>query len=100
MGKNQEAVDSSNADWPTIGFYVPVELCSVIPSPIPTIPYDPHAKITFVNPFTMHTIAPSAQDGQAIQRVKRRNGQVADSPGILNRLLKRKMSCISINSDD
>ena len=95
LGKDQKAVDSSDADWPTIGFYVPVDLCKVIPSPIPTIPYDPHAKITFVDPFTTRPISPTAQDGLALQRVNRRNGQVAHSPGMLN-LLKRKMSCLSI----
>jgi len=100
MGKNQEAIESSDADWPTLGFYVPVELCCVISSPTPTIPYDPHARITFVDPFTTHTIASIAQDGLEIQRVKRRDAQVADSPGFLNHLLKRKMSCLSINSDD
>jgi hypothetical protein len=99
MGKNQEAVESSDSNWPTIGFYVPIELCTVISSPIPTIPYDPHAKVTFVDPFTSQTITPSVLDGLVPQHVNRWNGQVASSSGILSRF-KRKLSCVSTSSED
>ena len=104
MGKNQEAVESSDADWPSIGFYVPRELCNVIPSPRPTIPYDPHARVSFVDPFTSKRISPTPQNDLTLQRVKRRHAQVSESPGMFNRLKRKvpmpQVSCTtSYNSD-
>ena len=91
LGKDRDVVDSNDADWPSIGFYVPTNLCNVTPSPIPTIPYDPHAQVSFIDPFTSQMIPPSPQDELALHKVKRRNAQVAELPGIFNRV-KRKVS--------
>ena len=39
--EHQYSLESGNADWPTIGFLVPADLCCVIQAPSPPIPYDP-----------------------------------------------------------
>ncbi len=99
MGKDQYAVDSSDADWPTIGLYVPIHLNCVVSAPVPNIPYDPHAKVSFVDPFTAHVIPPDDQDGLIIPPIERRNALGNASPWNINRFT-RKFSATIIKSAD
>jgi len=92
MGKNQYTIESSDRDWPTIGFYVPVHLCAVTPSPNPIIPYDPLAKVTFVNPFTDQLLPSTYDDLINLTRINRRNALAPEPNSPPKQWLKRKIS--------
>ena len=92
MGKDQHTIEPSDRDWPTIRFYVPVHLCAVTPSPSPNIPYDLHAKVTFINPFTDQFVPSTYDDLINLTRVNRRNALAPESNSPPRRWLKRKLS--------
>jgi len=102
MSKDQEVVESSDADWPCIGFYIPNELCNVTPSPRPAIPYDRHARVSFIDPFTSQTLPPTPPNGLALRRVERRNAQTLELPVPFKRLARKvsQISCKSSCSSD
>jgi len=100
MGRHQEIVDSSDADWPTIGFYVPSHLCAVsLPPPSHIIP-DTFGQISYTNPFTAQQILPPSPDEPPSPTIQRRNGEVEESDGFIKRLLKRKPSCLTDRTMD
>ena len=94
MDKDRHTIEPSDRDWPTIGFYVPAHLCAATPSPHPNIPYDPLAKITFVNPFTEEPLPSTYDDLINLTRINRRNALVPEASSPPRRWLTRKLSGI------
>ena len=91
------AVESSDADWPTIGFYIPSRLCNVTPAPIPAFPYNHSDKddTSFIDPFDpSHRFAPTQGNQSGLANLKRRNAIAPEtgSPPTRYQHLKRKLS--------
>ena len=101
MGKYQEVVETSDADWPTIGFFIPNHLCAVSTPPPQHITYDPFGQAPFVNPFTAQVIpSPSpSPDHTPPSPVKRRNGEVLESDGIFRRITRKASHLINCTKD-
>jgi len=100
MGRHQEFVESSDADWPTFGFYVPSHLCAVSLPPPSRISPDPFGHISYINPFSAQQILPPSPDEPPSPTIQRRNGEVEESDGFIKRLLKRKPSCVTDHTKD
>jgi len=99
MGKHQEAVETSDADWPTIGFFVPTHLCAISTPPPPRINYDPFGQAPFVDPFTAQAIPSSPPDQSPPSPVERRNGEVLESNGIFRRITRKASHMINCSKD-
>jgi hypothetical protein len=79
MNRDQYYIDAANRDWPTIGFYVPIECCAVDPSLPPSVPCDPQARIAFIDPFSTLPLPSAYDDTLNLVRV-RRNAHVPSPP--------------------
>src|SRR6266568_1956848 len=99
MGKDQEVVDPSNDDWPALGFFIPIQLCTVTSPPAPNIQYDLLASVTFINPFATHEPSPPLHNSSLHLPVEQHIGEVAKSNGFFQRI-KRKVSGMSNRSMD
>jgi len=90
MRRDEYAIESSDADWPTIGIYVPTVNSNVSPAPEPvfTVPS------IFMDPFPSQTLPSTYNDLLALSRINR---QLAlntppDSPPTRFQKLRRKLS--------
>jgi hypothetical protein len=79
MDKDQYHIDAANRDWPSIGFYVPIESCAVDPSPPPSVPCDPQARVAFIDPFSTLSLPSAYDDTLNLVRI-RRNAHVPSPP--------------------
>jgi len=98
------AIDSSDADWPTLGFYIPVDICSVEPAPPPVFPYDSIFKrdIPILELHSEQPLPSTYDDYLNLTKVNRRDSLAPepDSPPVTPppspiQRLKRTLSAIS-----
>jgi hypothetical protein len=80
MDQDQYSIDAADRDWPSIGIYIPVQLCAVDPSPPPSIPFDPKAKVTFIDPFSTLPLPSTYDDTLNLSRINRRRNAYVPSP--------------------
>ena len=99
MGQYQEAVETSDADWPAIGFFVPNHLCAISTPPPSRIVYDSFGQNPFTNPFSTQEIPFSLPDQSPPSPVERRNGEVLESNGIFRKLTRKASHMISSSKD-
>ena len=99
MGKYQETVETSDADWPTIGFFVPTRLCEISTPPPPRIHYDPFGQNPFTNPFSAQEIPFPLPDQSPPSPVERRNGEVLESNGIFHKITRKASHMINRSKD-
>lgn len=79
LNRDQYAIDAADRDWPSIGIYVPIRLCTVDPSPLPSIPCDPQARVAFIDPFSTLPLPSTYDDTLNLSRI-RRNAHVPSPP--------------------
>jgi hypothetical protein len=80
MDKDQYYIDAANRDWPSIGFYIPIESCAVDPSPPPSMPCDPHARVIFIDPFSDLPLPSTYDDTLNLARINHRRNAHVPSP--------------------
>ena len=97
MRHDEYAVESSDADWPTIGIFVPNRNSDVLPAPEPVFTVPP----IFTDPFSPQPLPSTYNDHLALAKVNRQIAlnATADSPSNSSssssapiRWLKRKFS--------
>ena len=101
--QDEYAVDASDADWPALGFYVPVGRCDVPTAPTPVFPCDSiHKCITLFGTSSNQTLPSTYNDYLNLANIHRRDGLAPepDSPPVTPppspmQRLKRKLSTIS-----
>jgi len=102
--QDEYAVDASDADWPALGFYVPVGKCDVPTAPTPVFPCDSIHKrtIPLFGTSSNQTLPSAYNDYLNLANINRRNGLAPEPdsppttppPSPMQRL-KRKLSAIS-----